>query len=534
MRKVSASEHVLMVMQAKILAPPDQVLQLARTAILSWSEGTVGAIPQQAYEGLPFELDQPGDPLRILTPTGDANRYWALRLNRIDTDVPGRIWTVEAHLASDARHARFGMRMSVFSDGRHNLRPPRLIKTLHKLGGLQIDGFPLDGKSHSTVSDAGVDSLVDLIVNPDRTLPVVVFSEDPDGKVRRPAAKKLGDMATGIAHVFLVDARSSFRLTDRLGKVFSTFNGAIRIYPPHFLNYDDPFGMPLFLPQRIARISDNALVEWLLSEAALLGVEHNNIDPLPRFSSLRTAQANYELRQIQANATRTAVRTTDKRAEAQIFALMAEIAKYQDLQSIFDESLNNAEAESKRFQADAQDLRSENFRLRSRITTLSASLQEARSVAPLAMVIPETLEDLELWIDTHCTGNLAITPKALRLAAASLFQDVHTVYQSLLLLAGPYREAKLGDEGAFKRFEQGLLDLGLKITPVFANGSAYSAGAGAVQFYNGQNRPMEQHIKNQGNTRDPARCLRIYFFWDEENEMCVVGALPGHIETFLS
>ena len=523
-----------MVMQAKILRPPSEVLEPARNAILAWAKTAVGEIPDQAYQGLPVELDQPGDPLRILTPSGDCNRYWALRLNRIDTDVPGRIWTVEAHLAVDAQYARFGIRMSVLSDGRHNLRPPRLIRTLHQLGQLQIDGFPLDGKPHLCLTDSGVDSLVDLIENPDRALPVIVFSEDQDEKYRQGVAKSLARSAAGIAHVFAVSARSSYRLSDRIGKTFSAFNGAIRIYPPHFLNHDDPFGMPLFLAPRIQRVSDQALSDWLLTEAARLGVEHNKIDPLPRFSTLRKAQAQFELAQVQARVIRTAVKTTDTAAAAQIEALIAENAKYRDLETTFDESLNIAETEAARFQLDAQELRAENYRLRSRITALASSLEQLRSAAPSVVDIPETREGLDLWVDTYCTGRLVVTAKAVRLAEDSLFEDVPTVYQALLLLAGPYREAKQGDEGAFERFEKGLEELGLKITPVFSNGSAFNAGSGAVQLYKGRNHPMEQHIKTAGNTRDPARCLRIYFFWDEDDEVCVVGALPAHIDTFMS
>ena len=42
------------------------------------------------------------------------------------------------------------------------------------------------------------------------------------------------------------------------------------------------------------------------------------------------------------------------------------------------------------------------------------------------------------------------------------------------------------------------------------------------------------HLKSGGNTRDPTRCLRIYFFWDDDEQQVVVGSLPGHLENRLT
>ncbi len=36
------------------------------------------------------------------------------------------------------------------------------------------------------------------------------------------------------------------------------------------------------------------------------------------------------------------------------------------------------------------------------------------------------------------------------------------------------------------------------------------------------------HIKNGGNTRDPRRCLRIYYFWDPSTQQIVVTDMPAH------
>ena len=48
--------------------------------------------------------------------------------------------------------------------------------------------------------------------------------------------------------------------------------------------------------------------------------------------------------------------------------------------------------------------------------------------------------------------------------------------------------------------------------------------------YQGRRILMARHLK-KGNSRDERYCLRIYFFWDDEDEQVVVGSLPGHLDT---
>jgi hypothetical protein len=47
-------------------------------------------------------------------------------------------------------------------------------------------------------------------------------------------------------------------------------------------------------------------------------------------------------------------------------------------------------------------------------------------------------------------------------------------------------------------------------------------------------RFLENHLRCGGNTRDPKRCLAIYYFWDDDSQQVVVGWLPGHLENRLT
>lgn len=518
----------LMMLQANFTQPTSMALPKARELILTWAKEQHGILPDGALEGRPFDLDRPGDPLRVITPVGDPNAYWALRLNRVDQEVAGRIWTVEAHLASSGERAHFGFRMSVLSEGLHALKPPRFIKELEQAVGLEIDGFRLKGLPQNARSEREGAALIALIEDEKRSLPVVVFSHDVDGEIRSKAAASLAKIARGFAHVVTIDHHVSYMFTRRFGKAISTFNGAIRIYPPNFSEHGDPFSMPLYMKARADRVSDTRLNEMLLSDICHFSVIPFNTEALPRFSTLRKSQTRFEMNQ----ASKAAAASTTNSSE-QVQALLTQIAKFGELEALFNESLETAESTARAATEVAEELRSENYRLRAHVESLMNALRDSGHEKP-EVPIPESLEDLQSWAEQHYPNAITITNKAARLAAGSVFEDVPTVYKALQLMATDYRDSKMGVSGAHERFEAGLRDLGLHLTPAFGNGSAYNSGSDAVLQYRGRKQVLDLHIKNGGNTRDPARCLRIYFFWSDEENMCVVGAMPEHIRTIMT
>ncbi len=49
--------------------------------------------------------------------------------------------------------------------------------------------------------------------------------------------------------------------------------------------------------------------------------------------------------------------------------------------------------------------------------------------------------------------------------------------------------------------------------------------------FRGRRLEADWHIKNGGNTRDPRRCLRIYYAWDERTQEIVIADMPAHRRT---
>lgn len=123
----------------------------------------------------------------------------------------------------------------------------------------------------STADD--VDELVSLISRPSRQADVIVCSL-PDGAVdvsqSLVSARSIHIRTLGAAHVVVLTGPASYHLTDRMGKDFSVFRGAVRTYRSGFnLEQDEPFRHPLCLPNRIAAWAESVegFERFLLSQA---------------------------------------------------------------------------------------------------------------------------------------------------------------------------------------------------------------------------------------------------------------------------
>ena len=105
------------------------------------------------------------------------------------------------------------------------------------------------------------------------------------------------------------------------------------------------------------------------------------------------------------------------------------------------------------------------------------------------------------------------------------------VYQCLKLLASSYYDYCTG-QGTYERF----IDACKQVDPGLAEGGSITDAAAGMQGdsyflqYNGKKRKLERHL-TKGNSKDRRYCLRIYFFWDDQDQVVVIGDLPHHLDT---
>ncbi len=144
--------------------------------------------------------------------------------------------------------------------------------------------------------------------------------------------------------------------------------------------------------------------------------------------------------------------------------------------------------------------------------------------------IPDSFNDLNDWAAKNLVGRVVVTKKAIRAAKGAEFVNVTLGYRALLLLANEYRDMRLGRENAIEKFDNQLAALSLENSRTGEESKLWEEGDEFTVDWRGRRALLAWHLKN-GNTRDPKRCFRVYYFWDDETEQVVVGSMPAHLHT---
>ena len=78
-------------------------------------------------------------------------------------------------------------------------------------------------------------------------------------------------------------------------------------------------------------------------------------------------------------------------------------------------------------------------------------------------------------------------------------------------------------------FEKDCHDLGgVKVSHTGNQGTLGQWENQYYVHYAGEQKFLGNHLK-KGSSKDPSKCLRIYFFWDDETEKVVVGSMTEHL-----
>jgi hypothetical protein len=198
-------------------------------------------------------------------------------------------------------------------------------------------------------------------------------------------------------------------------------------------------------------------------------------------------------------------------ARAHIESLKKEIEESTAMANYFD---TEHKAADERAKAAEEQLRWSGFRIQQlEDRLLAGSHPEEKTVT-----FPMSWDGFANWCDENLSGRLALTTVARRSVRSPDFADAAAVGRCLAWLATICRDQRLG------RLESSLRDEPLE------NG-IYNSPCGSDTFefdWSGRNLLADWHIKNGGNTRDPTRCLRIYYAWDDETRQIIVARLPAH------
>ena len=471
-----------------------------------------------------------------------ATQKWALLFSHPDSSVPTRVWYIQAvvTLNGDTGQVRLctDVSYSVAVEADPPLHPiPGFVGQITNKSGLLIAGNILIRASPYVVGqDLEVPQLVNLLVDPQRSLPVVVLSAPDANRWNFPSpapeylirGKELSERCFGMGLVVELPYSHAFSLSDQVGRNWSVFDGGVRIYRPGLdLDEDDIYSHPLFLKHEIMHWNhpttqppQRAFEIYLKRRINTFPIFYPQNCNYDTFNQVHQERLEHDRVTAHMDARRRQISY-----EEQIAALKQEVKKQQDTaESVFADSLK-LEEENARLKEDLRNLSAYKDSL---LHAIKQSGQEAESLIP----IPTSYDEMDSWCKKYFPDRLHFTTRARRAIKdpATLFDNVHLVYQCLLLLANEYWEMRTGNLDA-SVFDKKCENLQVENRPA---ATKTQAGMAKEEYYytdaQGKKHLLDMHI-TRGRDHNPHAILRIYYYWDSDKKMVVIGSLTNHLTT---
>lgn len=485
----------------------------ARNAVLAWlRERQRVVLPEAALRGESFELDA-SETFPVAAVRFDE--FWSLQFDKFDPTVPGRIWRTEATVATTESSVLGGVRLTLLDSRRglvFNPSVPAIVNAWIKAPGLRDYGLQLLDRADTITDAVSARQLAALLLNGKRTRPVLVFTEGKGIDASLDAAKAANRLA-GLAHVYVIGDNEAKFLTDLFGREFSVWGGAIRTYNPGFDPISDevsahPPATRGWLEHRFR--SFDQFVEVLLRSFTATSLRHSATEAdLPTFRTVKQASLSFRLAKLVS-------RPDDERArvlEQENTLLRQQIQEKTDEYDYAASEVTAAQAERDQYRAQVMAVRALVQRLETQVG------QTAVSVA-----YPDSLEQLDEWVQANFPGRLILLNRAARAAKRSPFNDPELVFRCVERLARQYVDARREGQSV----ESVFADLGVSLE---RTGDPNRLSQWKEKYFiphRGVSRFLELHLK-RGSDHNEANTLRIYFFYDEDDEQVIVGHLPSHL-----
>lgn len=515
-------EHEVLRVAAALHGPDiSTVTDAARQEVLRWAQKRCGGqLPKEAWQYENFDFLSGGrnsSAVRIATTGADI---WTIRADDPDKEVPERVWTTEVVVGhATGQPAKFSARLLVNTpEAELAIDPhvPGFVLQIADRCQLIKSGKALSSSPWVVADESDAGELIEFLTLDERSLPVITLSTSLDLNDGKPLVEpgELARALLGLAIVVEVGPEAAWALTRQFGKARSVFDGAVRLYRPGFTEESDPYAHRLILPERLKTDElRKQNLRWLRQVVANESVRAN---PLGRdvlaFSALRTAGLSLRQERV-ANAGEDAQAQLEA-ANATIEALKSSVEEATKSQQWFSDEHKGAE---ERARVAENQARTSALRIQQLLEQL-----KSKGISPDAdIALPTQWEDFADWCDDQLAGRVVLTSSARRGVRDPEFQDIELAARCMLWLANDCRESRVGNGvGSLRDI---LVEEGYRNSP---------CGGDEYQFV-WQDRRLfcDWHIKNNSNTRDPARCLRIYYCWDEETQQIIVSDMPAHRRT---
>ncbi|MBE1237223.1 hypothetical protein IHV25_06135 [Phaeovibrio sulfidiphilus] len=513
----------------------DRAFEETIRCVVSWMKNRSPGIPKTAFEGEPFDVGGGGEhPAEAVRLDDHGSRLWAAILDYPCKDVAQRTWVTELTVGERDGRTAFGARLFNVTKGNdaHFVpsRPGVVHGILDKLA-VEDDGVLLLPRVKSVQNEADFEQFRTLLLNPNRTLPLIVTTASPETS----PPINLHEMCrkiSGLAHLVTLTEDAAWQLTDIVGKKLSVYvdakssvNGAVRIYGPDFdPNESNPFDHSLWLgrptdgPEEQERRLDQ-IIRWTLTNS----VRSSHIPDFPRYSEIRRCSDERRSKAVKSQGQSDAVLV--KLYEDEIDKLRKDL---ESEKASNNELLAHASADIKTAEAQERAVREENRSLRLCVEALRNALRANDRDIPCEPL--EKYDDIETWAEQNLIGSVWIAPKALRETRKANFRDIERFSKTLLLLRDLYVPMRINPSPtAREAYNDALSELGLEDSACFSNRNDIKNFPEYKVTYGRDCFLCHDHIK-YGGGYDGRDMFRIYYHWHEEEQKLLIGHMPTHLD----
>ena len=386
--------------------------------------------------------------------------------------------------------------------------------------------------------------MYDLILNPRRILPVIIVSENNNVDGMNSSynigylvdADFLAKEVAGIAHVVSLSSIAAEYWNTVVGRNWSCFGGAFITYFPN-VNFEDDSYMkhPLSIANRVmaSYFIDKNGVEHIAGSAFLFKLKESmqKYNTETRIDWIGIGHKFYLIanREVIRNQESTLLNVDQLKRiyEEQISQLEEKIDNQETeiLSSMLDMDQKNTELD---------EYKNIIYRLNLRVDALEQKFLQCKGgEAETSIPIYNDYTKLQNWVEEYFPGRVILHQRAIRSLKNAEYENPELVFKSILLLGTLYYQMRTTSSFSRNEFDEKCAELGIEEAPTIADTCAGEQGESYFVSHHGKKYKLESHIK-KGSSRDPKYCMRIYFFWSNEDEQVVIGWLPQHLPISIS
>ena len=481
-----------------------------------------------------------GIAIRTTQLTEGKRTIWALSFIHPDNTVATRLWETQVVIYLEEDRVRlFAENSFSVSIAVEDPIPtvPGFIRAIVEQIGL-VSTFPLSSAPWTIRDENDVGKLYEVVTAPNRQLPVIVISSPDYYKWPMPgyapdyiiSGDEVAQKCFGRCIVVQLPYFMGFKWSELVGRAWSVFDGGVRIYQPSLdFENDDIYMHPLY------------------SKTKILGWKRDTEDiPSYRcFERYIISELKRKPTVLCAGTERIAFtaimqRKLEQQRKESIINSEAVKASYEDQINILQEEkefhkelAEEAYQKYTQFEKEVEILKEKNYDLECLVENLKEAIKSSGKTLEDVIPIPDNYDEMGEWCRRYLDNKLVFTNRARRAVGKdieTLYSDVALVYRCLLFLATEYRDGKLGKIN-HTEIESKLRSLQVENRP---SATQSQAGRYEEEYYytdtKGNKHLADMHLA-RGTSRDTKQSLRIYYYWDAEDEKVVVVSLTRHLTT---